>query len=408
MTFNYEAITKEGDRVRGQIQANSIDDALIDLYDMGMSDVITLEKATATQWVEGVFTEVKDKFFSRVKHEDLIVFTKQFATMFDAGVDISTILDRLHKQTKNVKLKKIVGEIKDKVNSGISLSEAFGEFSHIFSPLYISMLKVGEESGELASVLQRLSAILESELSTKRKIKSATRYPKIVISAIAIAFTIIVTFVLPKFIGMFKSFGAKLPLPTIILIKVEYFFTHYWYMVILLAIVGVFIFKTYKKTPYGKRQIDGLSLKVPVIGALLYKIYLSRILRVVGLLYKSGISITEALRVTSGIANNEVVKEALERVVEDVESGTAISKPMRETKFFPDMVCDMIAVGEDTGRLDEMLFKVADYYDEEVNYAISTLSQAIEPILLVFVAGIVVLLALGVFLPMWDMFKVVR
>ncbi len=408
MIFEYEGITKDGKRVSGQVQAGDYEKAIVEVYDAGIANILSLRKASATDQIEKDLNRIKDKLLARIKQEDLIIFTKQFATMFDAGVDVSTILDRLHKQTKNPKLKEIVSDIKDKVTSGVSLSDAFKDHEHVFSPLYVSMLKVGEESGELAPILNRLSKILENELSTKRKIKSATRYPKIVLGALVVAFTVIVTFVLPKFMGMFKFFGAKLPLPTIILMKVEYFFTHYWHVVILMILAGIFAYKKYKATPSGKRQIDKVSLKLPVIGPLVYKIHLSRLLRILGLLYRSGISITDALRITSGITNNTLIQEAVEQVREEVESGSTVSAPMRETGFFPDMVCDMIAVGEDTGSLDEMLMKVADYYDEEVDYAISNLSQAIEPILLIFVAGIVVVLALGVFLPMWNMFKVVH
>ncbi len=409
MIFEYEAVTEDGKHIKGKIRASSYDAALIEVYDMDSVDsVVYLKQVSAMEQMDTAIVKLKERLLTRVKLEDLIIFTKQFATMFNAGIDVSTILDRLYNNIQNQKLKYIIRDIKEKVNSGISLSEAFSDYSHIFRPLYVSMIRVGEESGELAPILNRLSKILENELATRRKIKSATRYPKMVISAIAIAFTVIVTFVLPKFIGMFKSFGAKIPLPTLILMKAEFFIVHYWEVMLALGVVGFFAFKRFKSTPFGKSKIDDLSLKLPVVGSLMLKIYISRTLRVLGFLYSSGISITDALNIIEKIIDNSVIRNAVKNIRESVETGSPISQPMRKSGIFPGMVCDMVSVGEETGRLDEMLFKVSEYYDEEVDYAISNLSQAIEPILLIFIAGIVLILALGVFLPMWDMFKVVR
>ena len=405
MKFAYQG-SADGKKVSGIIEAASRDEALLFLYDKGI-DIERIRQASALDEINSIIDKLKVKF-GRVKLEDLIVFTRQFATLFGAGVPISTILERLSEQTLNYRLKGILKQIKSDVDGGMSLSEAFSKFGDVFSALYINMLRVGEESGTLDVVLERLAAILETELQTRNRIKTATRYPKIVVTAIVIAFTIIITFVVPRFVSLFNRFNAKLPLPTRILIDLNSFVQHFWWLVVGSVIVAIITFRRYKKTPIGKRNIDELTLKIPIIGKLVHKIYLSRIMRVLGLLYKSGIPITTALSIVAEVTGNEVARAAVLAVRADVESGATISRPIRNSEFFPNIVSDMVAVGEETGRLDEMLFKASDYFDEEIAYAIANLSTAIEPILLAFIAGMVLLLALGVFLPMWDMIKVVH
>ncbi len=405
MKFSFKGF-ENGKQTEGIIEAASYDEALLFLYDKGI-EAQKIEEASA-------FDEIKEKIdylnkrFARVSLSELIVFTRQFATLFSAGVPIGVILERLSEQAVSAKLKDTVSVIKNDVNSGMSLSEAFAKHKDIFSPLYVNMLKVGEESGTLDIALDRLANILETELDTKNKIKTATRYPKMVVSAIIVAFTIIITFVIPRFVSLFNHFGAKLPLPTRILISINYVFHHYWWIVIVAVVGAIFAYKKYRKTESGRFVTDKYMLKFPIIGPLVHKIYVTRMIRILGLLYKSGIAIIDALEIISNVTGNVIAKQAVSEIKKDVEGGATISVPFMKSSFFPNVVSDMVAVGEDTGRLDEMLFKAADYYDEEIDYAIKNLSQAIEPILLVFIAGMVLILALGVFLPMWDMIKVIH
>ncbi len=405
MKFKYTA-KSDSASLSGIIEAVSEDEALLKLFDMGL----TVERLGRASFLDEIKDAIKPilKRFRRVKLSELIVFTRQFATLFSAGVAIDVILERLSEQTVSEQLKEVVATIKSDVTGGMSLSEAFGKHPKVFSPLYVNMLRVGEESGTLEIVLERLAAILETELDTRNKIKTATRYPKMVVTAIVIAFTILITFVIPRFANLFSHFGVTLPLPTRILIAINYFFQHYWFIVIGGIVIAAFAVKRYIKTPEGKQQFDRFILKIPIIGTLIHKIYISRIIRILGLLYKSGIAIVDALEIVSNVTNNSLAREAILEIRKDVESGATIAAPFYKSQFFPDVVSDMIAVGEETGRLDSMLFKAADYYDEEIEYAIKNLSQAIEPILLVFIGGMVLLLALGVFLPMWDMIKLVH
>ena len=397
---------ESGGKTEGIIEAASYDEALLVLLDKGI-EVESIRPASALDELSNIILELKHKF-SRVKLEDLIVFTRQFATLFNAGVPISVIFQRLSEQTLNFKLKKVVQQIRKDIDGGMSLSESFSKYKDVFSPLYINMLRVGEESGTLDVVLERLAAILEADLKTRNRIKTATRYPKIVVVAIIVAFGIIITFVIPRFVSLFDKFKAKLPLPTRILIAINNFFHHYWWLIFLVVGSSIIAFNKYKKTEEGKKRIDELILKVPILGKLIHKIYLSRMMRILGLLYKSGLPITTSLSIVAEVSGNEVAKKATLAIKDEVEAGASISKPIKNSDFFPDIISDMVAVGEETGSLDEMLFKISDYFDEEIEYTIANLSSAIEPVLLVFIAGMVLLLALGVFLPMWDMVKVIH
>lgn len=403
MKYNYKGVNRKREVKKGIIEASNIDDAAIILYSQG----ITPEYIKESSSIDIVLKALRDRIkkYEKVKLQELIVFTRQFASLFSAGIPVLTILQRLETQNYSPKMKETISTIIKDIEAGTPLSTAFKKHKDIFSNLYINMLNVGEEGGVLDVVLQRLAIILETDLDTRNKIKNATRYPKLVISAIVIAFVILMTFVIPKFTGLFAKMGSELPLPTKILIYINDFFSNFWWLVILLFVLGYILFKKYKSTTSGKKKIDLYTLKIPIIGTMVHKIYLSRICRILGLLYKSGISIITSFDIVSEVTGNDVMKDELQIIKEKVSRGGSIHSSFEASPHFPAVVSDMISAGEETGQLDEMLFKVADYYDNEVDYSIKTLSQSLEPILLVMVAGMVIILALGVFMPMWDMIK---
>jgi type II secretory pathway component PulF len=405
MKFYYKG-EKSGNFVDGFIEATSIEDASYQLIDSGIT-IESIKVPSSFDLYKSKFDEFNMKF-AKVKLEDLIVFTRQFATLFSAGIPVILILKRLHSQAINPKLKEALGQIVDDVEAGSSLYIAFSKHTEIFSPLYVNMLNVGEEGGVLDIVLERLASILETDLDTRNRIKTATRYPKMVVSSIVIAFAILIIFVIPKFVSLFSKFNAELPLPTRILIGINHIVTNYWWVLLIATIISIIAFKKYKKTEKGKYNLDKYLLKVPIIGKLIHKIYISRISRILGLLYKSGISIIISFEIVSEVTGNEVMKDEVLYIKDHVSRGTSIADAFDNSPYFPVVVTDMVSAGEETGQLDEMLFKIADYFDEEVDYGIKTLSSAIEPILLLFIAGMVILLALGVFLPMWDMIKVFK
>ncbi|MBC7196521.1 MAG: type II secretion system F family protein [Deferribacterales bacterium] len=405
MRFKYIG-EKNNIKVNGIIDASDSNEASLILFDQGINLINLKEVGLIDEYLYKI-KEFKTKT-SKVKLEELIVLTRQFATLFDAGIPIVKILDRMSKQNFSEKLLTAILKIKDDVDAGLSLSAAFGRQKGIFSPLYINMLKVGEEGGVLDIVLSRLADILETDLETRNRIKHATRYPKLTVGAIAIAFSILVVFVIPKFVGLFSKFKAELPLPTKILIWINYFVQNYWWLILFIVFFAIFAFRKYKSTEKGKVKLDLLIFKIPIIGPILHKIYISRITRILGLLYRSGIPVVSSFDIVSEVSGNEIIKKEIQNVKIRVSQGNNIAASFGYSEYFPEVVTDMIAAGEETGRLDEMLEKIADYYDEETDYAIKNLSTAIEPILLVLIAGMVILLALGVFLPMWDMIKVIK
>ncbi len=404
--FYYKAKNIKGKTLTGVLESADEISAEILLIEKGY-ELLSLRAANIFDELNAQFEKFQEKF-STVGLKDIIVFTRQFATLFSAGIPVVTIFERLKEQNTKPKLKKALESILKDVEAGSSLSFAFSKHNKIFSSLYVGMIKVGEEGGVLDIILERLAKILETQLETQNKIKSATRYPKMVISSIVVAFTILLTFVVPKFVAMFSRFNAELPLPTKILILMNNAFQHFWWLILSVVIIGFFGLKQYRKTAKGKYKTDEIILKIPIIGDLLKKIYIARIVRILGLLYRSGIPITTSFEIVSEVSGNEIFKKELNRIKDLIAVGTNINSAVKASSLFPLLVGDMIESGEETGQLDDMLFKVAEYFDEETEYTIDNLSTAIEPILLAFIAGMVLLIALGVFLPMWDMIKVFK
>lgn len=348
------------------------------------------------------------QLFGRVKSEDLIVFSRQLSTLIVSGVSFLRGLETLSEQTKNKRLRLAIEEIRKDVEGGSSLSEALSRFPKIFSPLYISMIRVGEEGGVLDEILERLASLLEHEAETRARVKSATRYPIIVIIAITVAFFFLTTFVVPKFASLYQSAKVTLPLPTRILIFLNKTIRTYWPLMIGAVIGLYFAFRAYIKTPSGRWNWDKFKIKVPIIGPVIEKTIMSRFARIFSTLYRSGIPMLHTLDIVSGTLGNVLIGRAVELIKDNVREGRGLAEPMVKTKVFPPMVVHMVAVGEETGALDNMLTKVSDYYDLEVEYSIRNLSTTLEPVLLLFLAGAVLFLALGIFLPIWDMIKVMK
>jgi MSHA biogenesis protein MshG len=270
------------------------------------------------------------------------------------------------------------------------------------------MIHAGEASGTLASVLDRLAILGEREEETRRMIKQATRYPILVISALIAAFFVLVSFVLPRFIKIFAQFKAALPLPTRILLGISHIVNNYWYILIPAVVAIALAFRAYIRTPVGKKQWDQLTLKLPVFGPLILKIHMSRFSRITGNLLMSGLPIVKIFELVSGSIGNVIIANTLGNIKEDIVSGKTISEPMRTSNMFPPVVVQMVSVGEDTGKIDELLLQVADYYEKEVDYTVKNLGSYIEPFLLLVLGCGVLFMALAVFLPMWDMVSIFK
>jgi type II secretory pathway component PulF len=325
------------------------------------------------------------------------------ATLIKAGISFIRCLDTLEEQTANKKLKAIIRELKVDLEGGSSFSDALAKFPRVFSPLYTGMVKVGEEAGVLDEILDRLATLLEHESVTKQRVQTAVRYPLIVVSALTAAFFFLTAFVVPKFAAVYATTRAALPMPTRVLIWISAAVTDYWWLIIVGALALFFGIRFYVRTTSGRWHYDRTKLRFPLIGSIVQKAVMARFARIFATLYRSGIPILHGLDVVTSTLGNLLIARAVEVIKEDVSEGSGLVAPMQRSKMFPPIVVQMVGVGEETGALDEMLNKVADYYDSEVEYSIRNLSTTLEPVLLAILAGMILFLALGVFLPMWDM-----
>lgn len=379
------------------------------------------ENAVAQKLIQMGFTpvsitEVKQasrnaKFSSsaiRVKFSELNMFTRQLATLQKAGLPILLSLNALSEQAQNKVFKEVISQIIRDIESGSNLSGALEKYPKIFNNLYLNMVASGEASGRLDDVLERLASLSEHDETIRLRIKSSTRYPIIVVIAMIIGFVVLTILVVPRYAKIYEQYTTALPLPTQILLWINYAVTKLWWLLIIIGIAARFLFKQYINTKTGRFAWDSLKLKVPVFGPLLLKLSISRFTRITGTLMRSGIPILKILDIASGSTGNEVVSKAITNIRDNVMEGKGIAEPMKVSGLFPPIVTQMVSVGEETGKLDELLIHVSNYYDEQVDYTINNLTSLIEPIL-IFVLGLAVLfMALGIFLPMWNLMSIFK
>ncbi|NQD37295.1 type II secretion system F family protein [Permianibacter sp. IMCC34836] len=345
------------------------------------------------------------QLFSRKKASlpDLIMFSRQMYSLTKAGVPIIRAISGLAETSPSAELKSALTAVVDDLTSGIELAAAMGRQGHVFSALYVSMIHVGENTGRLDLAFEQLGRYLELELDTQQRIKQALRYPTIVMIAMAIAITVINLFVVPAFASLFASFRAELPLPTRILIFTSNFFVHYWPHLLVLIIGSVIFFFRWRESEPGKLAWDGFKLKIPIIGTIIYRALLSRFARSFAMCQRSGVPISTSLAVVANAVDNAKVAVLVKKMREGVERGENISRTAHNTGMFSPLVLQMLVVGEETGQLDKLLDEVADFYEREVDYDLKRLAQNIEPILIVAMGAMVLVLALGIFMPMWKL-----
>ena len=396
MVYTYKARDKFGQAVWGSMESTAPEFVAAHVRELGYFPIQVVEPAEplAEKW-RGLFLRVKPK--------ELITLTRQMATLFGAHLPLTTSLEAIERQADNALLKAVMVAIRQDVSGGLSLSEAMRKHPKVFSELYVNMVKAGESSGRLDKVMSRLAALTEKEGETRSKVKSATRYPMIVLSIIPLAFLALVTLVIPKFEGIFASSKVALPLPTRVLIATNQLIAGYWYIVLGVALVAVVLIRRFLRTERGKVQWDGLKIRLPIIGPLVLKNALSRFTRVFATLEASGVPILNTLGIASKTVGNHAVSAVIDRVAESVKEGKGLGGPLRESAFFPPIVTQMISIGEASGEMEEMLLKVSDYYDAEVEESVKGLVSAIEPMLIVALAGVALMFAMGIFLPMWSL-----
>ncbi|MEA1992054.1 MAG: type II secretion system F family protein [Thermodesulfobacteriota bacterium] len=342
-------------------------------------------------------------FQKKVSPKDIVIFTRQLSTMIDAGLPLIQGLEILASQQDNKTLKKILLDTKSDVEGGSTFADALKKHPKQFDRLFCNMIAAGEMGGILDDVLKRLADYMEKALRLKGKVKGALTYPIIVLAISALVIGVILIFVIPVFEQMFADFGGSLPLPTQMVVNLSNFVKSYSLVMIGVLVVMVFLFKKYYKTEKGRRVVDRLILKSPVFGPLLKKVAVAKLTRTLGTLINSGVPILESLNVAAGTAGNKMVEEAIYHVRSSISEGRTIAQPLGESGIFPAMVVQMVSVGETTGALDQMLNKIADFYDEEVETAVDALTSMIEPFMIVFLGGTVGSIIVAMYLPIFAM-----
>ncbi|ODS30394.1 MAG: type IV fimbrial assembly protein [Candidatus Scalindua rubra] len=403
-TFKYKARDRVGKAVAGILDAPGADVARVRLGEMGYIPIALEEGKAKTKEKGPSISFLKPK----VRPKDIIVFTRQLSTVFAAGIPLLRAIQALYEQMENKTFKEVLQKVTKEIQEGASFSDALEKHPKVFSKIYVSMIRAGEASGTLEDILKRLALLAEHEAETKAKIKAATRYPKIVIGAMLVAIVILMKFVVPNFMSIFETVELELPMATRMLIAANSIFSNYWYILFGGAGILFFAFSKYTKTRQGRRQMDALKLKIPIFGPIFLKIAMSVFTRTMSTLNRSGISIIKNLEICAEVVDNVIIAEVVDNLKENVKQGKGIASTMKESKIFTPMVIQMMSAGEESGELDNMLVKVSEYYDMEVDYAIGNISSLIEPVLLAFLGAVVLFLMLAIFMPMWDLVKLAQ
>lgn len=396
-TFAYTARAVGGELRSATIDAASKDDVIAQLRRQRLTLVKIEDEA-----------KKKTKRLGRVKTRDIVIFTRQFSTMINSGLPLVQALDILAKQTDNPSLASVTREVVFDVESGHTLADALRKHPKAFSELYVNMVAAGEAGGILDTILMRLATFMEKNDALIRKVKGAMIYPGVILSVAFIAVTTLLLFVIPVFQNLFGSVGLALPMPTRIVIGASQLLKSYWWLFGSVIVGTAMFLMKYYTTPNGKLTIDRTLLRVPILGGVLRKSAVSRFTRTLGTLISSGVSILDGLEITAKTAGNRVIQDAIMASRASIAGGDTIAQPLAKSKVFPPMVISMISVGEQTGGLDEMLSKIADFYDEEVDAAVTGLLAALEPIMIVFLGVIVGGMVVAMYLPIFDMINAVH
>ena len=395
-TFTYTARSAAGELKTAVMEAPSRDDVVAQLRRQRMTVVKVDED------------KQKKKASGKIGMRDIVIFTRQFSTMINSGLPLVQALDILAKQTENKALAEVTRAVVFDVESGHTVADALGKHPRAFNDLYVNMVAAGEAGGILDTILMRLATFMEKNDALIRKVKGAMIYPGVIMGVAGTAICVLLVFVIPTFESMFASVGLTLPLPTRIVIGMSNFLIGYWWAVIAAAVGGAVSLKRYYATSTGRLAIDKLLLKAPVLGDVIRKSAVSRFTRTLGTLISSGVSILDGLEITAKTAGNRVIQDAIMASRASIAGGDTIAAPLQKSQVFPPMVISMISVGEQTGGLDEMLSKIADFYDEEVDAAVSGLLCLLEPMMIVFLGVVVGGMVVAMYLPIFDMINAVQ
>ncbi|PNH77853.1 type II secretion system F family protein [Vibrio diazotrophicus] len=404
-TYQYQGRNLDGRATKGSLEAVNEDVAAETLINKGIIPTSISEGASGV----GMATiDWKELFTPVVPLEVLVIFCRQLYSLTKAGVPLLRSMRGLAQNCENKQLKDALEQICSEVTNGRSLSAAMQMHTKVFSSLFVSMVHLGENTGRLDQALLQLANYYEQEVETRKRIKTAMRYPTFVIGFIVIAMFILNVKVIPQFATMFNRFGVDLPLPTRILIGMSNFFVNYWMFMLVVMAIAFFGFRSWLGTSKGRERWDKFRLRMPIVGGIVNRAQLSRFSRTFSLMLHSGVPLNQSLALSAEALDNKFLEARLMEMKSAIEAGSSVSSTAINANIFTPLVIQMISVGEETGRIDELLLEVSDFYDREVDYDLKTLTARIEPILLVIVAGMVLILALGIFLPMWNMMDAMK
>ncbi|HOJ71938.1 MAG TPA: type II secretion system F family protein [Syntrophorhabdaceae bacterium] len=406
--FSYRARDDKGSLITGNMDADNIKAVYMQLDSLGLYPV-SVSEVKGIGGTSGA-TSIKSLLggYQKITYDDLIFFTRQLQTIIKAGIPLISGLKALEEQTTKERLKNIIRDIYMDIDKGKSFSEAMARHSDVFPEVYISMIRAGEIGGVLEDVLERLIGMLEFQMKTKEMIKSALRYPVMVIVSLMVAFFVLVTFVIPKFVPLFKSAKIDLPLPTRIMILINDIVQQYGVYLIAGVIILIVGFVFYKRTENGRLQWDRFKLRLPLLGDILHKIYMSRFANMFENMIRAGVPVIKALEIVSKTIGNAYIAGKIDEVGMKIEKGKGISRPLKETGIFPPLVIHLVSTGESTGSLEEMLNEVSNHYDREITYSVGRLSAWVEPILTAGLSIMVLFMALAIFMPWWNMMSAMK
>jgi len=400
-TFVYKALDASGIPAKGEIVGASKQAVTDELRARGLTVMDLAQKKS------GLNAEIR--VFNRIKPAQLTVMTRQLATMISSGMTLLRAFYVLEEQIENPKLKETIGLVREDIEAGLAFSEALAKHPKVFSPLYVAMVRAGEAGGVLEQSLERVADQLEKDDALRRQVKAAMAYPGVVLSFAILVLLGLIAFIVPVFVGVFEDFGGELPLITKLTVNASKLVTGQWYLLLAGSVGAVVGFRRWRSSSWGRPQWDRLRLRIPFkIGNTVQKIALARWSRTFSALYSAGVPIMQAIEVTGQTAGNAVVEDAMGAVIESVKSGGSIAAPLREAPIFPAMVAQMMAVGEETGNLDTMLSTVADFYEDEVAAAVKALTSILEPVMIIFVGGIVGFIVIAMYMPMFKVYDSIQ
>ena len=402
-TYTYKVRDRQGKLLEGSLEADSSALVVNRLRQMGYTPIAIDQKDDA-----GLQKELKLSFGGKPKLKDVAVFSRQFATMINSGLSLLRALYILAEQTENEKLAEVVDQVREDVERGASLSQALGRHPKVFNRLYVAMVRAGETGGVLDSVLLQLASIIEKQVELRRKIKSAMTYPTVVFCLCLLIVAAMLLFIVPTFKSIYKQLGGTLPLLTRVLITISNLFKTFFPVFIVLGVVAAWLFRRWVQTDTGRAIWDRVKLRMPVFGKLVHKTALTRFSQTLAVLMRSGVPILEALEITSETVNNTVLADAVKDVQAGVKTGESMAKPLAAHEVFPPMVTQMIAVGEETGAVDTMLEKIGEFYSQEVEATVNALTSLLEPLLIVFLGACVGGMVISLYLPMFNVIKLIK